>query len=222
MDSDAEMMERHARLLGRFAEQAAGLAEDLYVAALAAENPAEKQSLSFAFHRMGRTLRQTCALEAKLRRDAKRQDHVEQDRGRKAAEARVAAHQNKLSAEVQRLIWTEAEGEGQGDTLKAELEDRLEIEVLDVEAFLAEPFEAQIARICAAIGLPLARPVRGAGGPSAERSEEPMVGGAGSAGAPAAPSTTPSAGRGPPPPRSGEAGRDDDDLLSDNDWRASG
>ncbi|HEV2532033.1 hypothetical protein, partial [Phenylobacterium sp.] len=133
MDSDAEMMERHARLLGRFAEQAASLAEDLHAAALAAESPAEKQSLSFAFHRMGRTLRQTCALEAKLRRDAKRQDHVEQDRGRKAAEARVAAHQNKLSAAVQRLIWTEAEGEGQGDTLKAELEDRLEIEVLDVE-----------------------------------------------------------------------------------------
>ncbi|HEV2531293.1 hypothetical protein, partial [Phenylobacterium sp.] len=73
--------------------------------------------------------------------------------------ARVAAHQNKLSAAVQRLIWTEAEGEGQGDTLKAELEDRLEIEVLDVEAFLAEPVEAQIARICAAIGLDVPPPI---------------------------------------------------------------
>jgi len=53
----------------------------------------------------------------------------------------------------------------------------------------------------ALIATPLAFPVYGEGGPSAERSEEPMVEGASSGAEPGlAPSTTPSAGRGPPPP----------------------
>jgi hypothetical protein len=219
MDSDAEMMERHARLLGRFAEQAAGLAEDLYVAALAAESPTEKQSLSFAFHRMGRTLRQTCALEAKLRRDARREDRLDQqftqEVGKKAAEARVAGRKGQLARAVQQLIWTEAEDETESDAFKSELDDRLDLEALDAEAFLSEPVETQIARICAAIGLevPADPPPLGEVSPkategaSAVDSQRPCLSG------PA------QSLRDSSPPR-GASGVDDP-ISPDDDWRSS-
>src|SRR5437763_543669 len=113
MDSDAEMMERHARLLGRFAEQAASLADDLCAATLAAGSVEEKQSLTLAFHRMGRTLRQTLALEAKLRRDAKRQDHIDADRAGKLADARTEARKSRVRQTLERLIWDEAEDDEQ-------------------------------------------------------------------------------------------------------------
>jgi hypothetical protein len=214
MDSDAEMMERHARLLGRFADQAALLAEDLCAAALAAETADEKQSLTLAFHRMGRTLRQTLALEAKLRRDARRQDHVEQDRAGKLAQARVTAHRNKLTAEVHRLIWNEAEDDDQAETLKSELDDRLDLEALDAEDFLTEPVEDQIARLCAAIGLKAPPPT--------------VIPRSGDTPDPGDPSglTGPAAQLGSPASTCGRAEDDgvggDDDLLSDDYWRSSG
>ena len=78
METDAEMMARHGRLLAGFAEQAASLAADLHATALAAATPEEKQATSLAFHRMGRALRMTVALEAKLRRDTRADQRAEQ------------------------------------------------------------------------------------------------------------------------------------------------
>jgi hypothetical protein len=150
MDSDAEMMERHARLLGRFAEQAASLAEDLHGCVLAAETPAEKQALSLAFHRMGRTLRQTLALEAKLRRDAKREDRLDEAHADKLAKARVAARRDRVRRAVEALIWDEAEEDEQADYLQL-LDGRLEYEDL---ADPEEPLEVLIQRIAHEIGLP--------------------------------------------------------------------
>jgi len=153
MDSDAEMMERHARLLGRFAEQAASLAEDLCTAALAAESVEQKQALTLAFHRTGRTLRQTLALEAKLRRDAKRQDHIADDRAGKTATVRAEARKAQVRRAVEALIWDEAEDDEQVGLVE-QLIERLDAEALDAETFLAEPPDLQIARICQALGLP--------------------------------------------------------------------
>ncbi|MDB5416768.1 MAG: hypothetical protein JWP50_187, partial [Phenylobacterium sp.] len=113
-------------------------------------------------------------------------------------------------ATVERLIWTETETQEREDHLCDLLETFLDED--DLHGRLADgDIDAHIARICGEIGLPLALPIRGEGGPSAERSEERMVGGAGFCSGVAAPSTTPSAGRGPPPPSMGEA----------EDWRSS-
>ena len=150
MDTDAEMKARHARLLARYAEQAASLADDLHAAALAAETPAEKQALSLAFHRTGRTLRQTLALEAKLRRDARLDARADEDRAREAAKAQTAARKSRVRAGVERFIWTEAEEEDQLDYLLL-LEDRLKGDDL---ADPEEPIDALIHRIVEDLGLP--------------------------------------------------------------------
>ncbi|MDB5443925.1 MAG: hypothetical protein JWP73_2301 [Phenylobacterium sp.] len=214
MDSDAEMMERHGRLLARFAEQTASLAGDLQACALAAETPEQKQALSLAFHRMGRALRQTLALEAKLRRDARREDRLETDRADEITARRVAARKARVRGAVEALIWDEVEDDEQLDVFQR-LDERLESEDL---ADPDEPVEALIQRIAKEIGLSLALPIHGEGGPSAERSEERMVEGASQAhGSPPAPSTTRSSASGPPPPKSGEAEDDDDDDY----WRST-
>jgi hypothetical protein len=148
MDSDADMMERHARLLGRYADQAAMLAEGLCAAAMAAETAEQKQSLTLAFHRMGRTLRQTLALEAKLRRDARRDARLDEDRADKVAQARTAARRDRVRNAVEQLIWTEAEDE-QVDFLTL-LNQRLDGHDL---ADPDEPVEALIQRVAAEIGL---------------------------------------------------------------------
>jgi len=151
MDSDAEMMARHAALLARFAEQAASLAEDLCAAALAAETAEEKQAFSLAFHRMGRALRQTLALEARLRRDkdrAGREDRIEAVRVEKA---RTEARRGHLKGTVERLIWTEQENLD-ADDLVERLDCLLEAEA-GVEGFLAEDPQTQIVRLCKILGL---------------------------------------------------------------------
>ncbi|MDB5442475.1 MAG: hypothetical protein JWP73_851, partial [Phenylobacterium sp.] len=160
MDSDAEMMERHGRLLARFAEQAASLADDLQASALAAETPEQKQALSLAFHRMGRALRQTLALEAKLRRDARREDRLEADRADEISARRVAARKARVRGAVEALIWDEVEDDEQLDTLRL-LDERLEYEDL---ADPDEPVDALIQRVAHELGLPLALPIHGEGG----------------------------------------------------------
>lgn len=127
METEADMMERHSRLLARYAERAAALADDLCEQALAAETPEAKQSLTFAFHRMGRALRQSLALEAKLRRDAARAAQAEREQATNAETARRAERRRKVETSLTRLIWQEAEDEDWAN-------ERVE----DLERFLAE------------------------------------------------------------------------------------
>lgn len=145
------MMERHSRLLARYAERAAALADDLCEQALAAETPEAKQSLTFAFHRMGRALRQSLALEAKLRRDAARAAQAERDQAAKAESARRAGRRRKVETSLTRLIWQEAEDE-----------DWAHERVEDLERFLAEDeahdnvpddLDAYIAQLARELGL---------------------------------------------------------------------
>lgn len=152
------MMARHSRLLARFADQAASLADDLHAAALAADSPEEKRAHHLAFHRMGRALRQTIALEAKLRGDARREERLEAEQADKsakeAAEARLKARKDRVSAAIEKVIWDEAEDEQQVGYLTL-LNQRLDAHDL---ADPDEPVDALIQRIAAEIGLPVPPP----------------------------------------------------------------
>jgi hypothetical protein len=160
MNSDAEMMERHGRLLARFAEQAASLAEDLHACALEAETVEEKQAISIAFHRMGRALRQSVALEAKLRRDlarAQREDRVEADGD---AGARRAAARAKAKATLTRLIHEQAaerHGGWQVDAFRRESLERLERLLAEDEAhgLIPDDVAGYIARLARQFGIVL-------------------------------------------------------------------
>jgi hypothetical protein len=154
MESEAEMMARHGRLLARFAEQAASLAEDLHGCALAAESPEEKQAISLAFHRMGRALRQSVALEAKLRRDFARAEREEKTAS--AGERRAAALA-KVRATLSRLIHQEAKTRGglEGQWFRRDSLERLE-RVLDGEeakTLVPEDVTGFIERLCRRFGV---------------------------------------------------------------------
>ena len=74
MTSLTDMTERHSRLLADLAERGHALACALQEDALASDDKAERVSLAAGFHQVARTVRQSIALEAKLRRDLDRDD----------------------------------------------------------------------------------------------------------------------------------------------------
>ena len=109
METAADMHERHARLLGRLAELGMALAEDLHARARAADTPQEAETLASGFHKLSRSVRQSLALEARLRRDAERVRREEEAKTEAAAEKPAIRRRAEAKARLDRLIWTEAE-----------------------------------------------------------------------------------------------------------------
>ncbi|MDB5475088.1 MAG: hypothetical protein JWP49_599 [Phenylobacterium sp.] len=218
MNASADMTERHGRLLARFAEQAASLAEDLCAAGLAAETLAEKQAATGAFHRAGRAMRLAIALEARLVRDARRQQQEELVAAQDAVAARKTRRRDQVKATVERLIWMEHEKDGEdADHLVECLGERLGEDLLH-DDFDAEPLETHIAQLCESLGLP--SPLAGEGVGQSPTEE----GSHGDADSPS--STDPDSPAKPLIRPDGNGlrpqGEKDDELLSDDYWRASG
>ncbi len=147
-----EMTERFTRGLAEFSELCLASARDLVARQVAAENAAEAASCAAALHKVGRSLRQSMALEARLRRD--------RDAARREAQAELVVADEKrrkhrraqVEAAVGRLIWTEAESEQIAEGLMGELDDLLNEELL-TEAFGEEPLETHIARLLDRLGV---------------------------------------------------------------------
>ena len=165
MHDAAEMMQRHGRTLARLTELGLALAERTQaqaVAALDAEDPEAAADLGLTFHRISRSVRQSIALEAKLVRDAARAEREAADEAERKRTAilrdPVAMVRRKAAVReaIERLIWTEREGE-EAEELLDLLETRLAPGGLDDEVYL-EPLEDHIARLCADLGLPLPDP----------------------------------------------------------------
>jgi 2'-5' RNA ligase len=93
------------------------------------------------------------ALEAKLKRDLARQDQEARAEAVRAAEIRVHTRKAQVRAAVERLIWTEAEGDEEAERLIDELGEHLEEAALN-QGFADDPVEIHIARLRAALGLP--------------------------------------------------------------------
>src|SRR5215813_13583381 len=72
MSDAATMAEAQEQALGLFADAILKLALDIQQQALVAEDVDQKVKLAGAVHRLGRGLRQTLALQAKLARDARK------------------------------------------------------------------------------------------------------------------------------------------------------
>ncbi len=151
MSDATEITERRNRILAELSERGLTLARDLHERALAAETTEEACNLGLAFHRISRSLRQTLALEARLERDRRRQDHEDRAEAARQDQARVHRRRSQLRLAVERAIWTEAEGE-EAERLIDELDDVLEAEVL-ADGFGTDPVDVHIARLCADFGL---------------------------------------------------------------------
>ena len=152
MATDAEMMERHARGLAELTELGLSLARDLHACALAEPDPKTKAEAALAFHRVSRSVRQSMALEARLKRDLTRQDQEARAEAARSEDARVRSRKAQVRAAVERLIWTEAENDEEAERLIDELGEHLDEAAL-YEGFADHPVEIHIARLRADLGL---------------------------------------------------------------------
>ena len=151
MADDAEMKARHGRNLARLAELGMALAERLQEDALEAETPDQRSRLAVAFHHVSRSVRQTMALEARLARDAIRQDREDQDAAIRDAEVRIRHRQAQVRAVLERLVWTEYEGD-EAEALLQDLDERLDEAALH-DGFTETPLDTHVARIAQELGI---------------------------------------------------------------------
>jgi hypothetical protein len=150
--------ERHDRILAELSELGLSLARELHAAALVAVADGaqeQAQTLSLAFHRISRSVRQTVALEAKLGRDRRRQDQDDRRADERRGEVQASRRKAQVRIAVERAIWTEAEGD-EAERLADDLDDMLEAMAL-AEGFLEGPVEMLIARIRDDLGLAAAQ-----------------------------------------------------------------
>src|SRR5688572_17316815 len=104
MAQTESMADRHGRILARLGELGLSLAEDLHRDAAAAETPEARALSAVAFHRIGRGLRQTLALEARLVREARQAEREDAAHARKDRDRAGAERQAQVRATVERLI----------------------------------------------------------------------------------------------------------------------
>jgi len=145
--------ETRMKMLGELAEMALVLARDLKEAALVAKTTEEKVRLADAFHRVGRGVRQSLALHAKMERDAQaaeREAAPAPDQLRARRDGRAA----RIKSEIERLIWTERERlEEEPYVLRTRLTELVASESRS-ETFLDTDPDLQIARLCGVLRIP--------------------------------------------------------------------
>jgi hypothetical protein len=151
----ADIAETRARMLGELAELGLVLARDLQQAALVAEHPQDKVRLAEAFARVGRGVRQSLALHARMEREAMR------DAGEAEAEAaslepvRRKRRKAEVRSAIETIIWREHERlDADPDILLEELDAYLDDEAR-TEGFLHSAAETLVARLCRTLGLPI-------------------------------------------------------------------
>lgn len=152
MPDASEMAERHGRILAELAELGLGLARELQAQALAAETPAERAEAALAFQRVGRAVRQSVALEAKLERDRVRDARAAAEARAATDEARTAQRKRAARAAVENVIRREITSHASVERLRDALGEALELESFK-DGFLDDPAEAVIGRLCRTLGL---------------------------------------------------------------------
>lgn len=178
------MAERHSRILGELSEFGLDLARKLHGQAMAAETPQETADLARAFHSVSRSVRQTLALEAKLARDARRQDGEDRaaaerlERNERYEADRIARapfeeRKSRIGHALQRVIYSEYEDEDEAEALFETVDERLG-EDAECAGFLEDAIDDQIERLCKDFGLtPPERPLER---PAARDPEAPPLG----------------------------------------------
>ncbi|WP_394764428.1 hypothetical protein [Phenylobacterium sp.] len=156
--------------LGIFADALLQLALHIQQAALAAEDLDQKVRLAGAVHRLGRGLRQTVALQARLARDARAEAAKPPAKAAPPVESRpqptppdvktlaVRRRRDWLTRGVERCVWNEYEasdeaGEFTGESLLEDFHERLSDLMADPDAFLALDADTLVVQLCQELGL---------------------------------------------------------------------
>lgn len=167
------MAEAQEQALGIFADAVLKLALHIQEAAIATEDLDQKVRLAGAVHRLGRGLRQTVALQAKVGRDARAEagkaevEHAlgifrrparEPATGGDPTTVAVRRRRGWLTRGVERCVWNEYDREDEAEEFTAEslLEDfreRLADLIADPDAFLARNPDDLLVELCKELGL---------------------------------------------------------------------
>jgi hypothetical protein len=172
MSRQPEKQARAEAMLGELAELGLMVAKELAVRLRECEDVDQTVALAGAFQKMSRVVRLTLALDAKLERDAASDARLaEQDRIEAARvadcirreEVRVArasepadpveARKDRVRSLMNRLLWTESEGEEEDyEVLVEDLNARLDEAALSPD-FETLPIETLTRRVIADMGL---------------------------------------------------------------------
>jgi hypothetical protein len=164
------MAEAQEQALGIFADAVLKLALHIQQQALDAEDLDQKVRLAGAVHRLGRGLRQTVALQAKLARDARTEAAKPQPAVPPSPEPpeeptapdpqTVAARRRRdwLTRGVERCVWNEYDREDEGaeftaESLMEDLHERLVDLMADPDAFLQRDPDTLLVELCKELGL---------------------------------------------------------------------
>ncbi|HEY0436630.1 MAG TPA: hypothetical protein VGC92_08325, partial [Phenylobacterium sp.] len=163
------MAEAQEQALGIFADAVLKLALHIQEQAFVAEDLDAKVRAAGAVHRLGRGLRQTVALQAKLARDARAEAaKAELERAVEAPPepacdpdpktVAVRRRRDWLTRGVERCVWNEYEredeaGEFIGDSLLEDLHERLADLMADPDAFLRSDPDTLLVELCGELGV---------------------------------------------------------------------
>ena len=136
--------------LARLAALDLAAVEKAHAKLMAADAAAEVAELGRTYQRLARSLRQTLALKAKLKREREADAAVAKAARPPAGPAAVARRTRQLRAAVTRVIWSEAEPDEALDFEEA-LDVLISAECSE-EGFCAEPLEDQVVRIATELG----------------------------------------------------------------------
>ena len=134
-------------MLSRLAACDFSAAEKVHAKLMAAEEASEIAELGRAYQRFARSLRQTLALKARLKREAAQAEREARPPPEAPGGVAIARRQGDVRAAVTRVIWNEALTEAEA----ADFEDRLDIVLASARTradFCAEPLDDQVVRLC--------------------------------------------------------------------------
>jgi hypothetical protein len=158
--------EAQEQALGVFADAVLKLALHIQQEALDAEDLDQKVRLAGAVHRLGRGLRQTVALQAKLARDARTEAAKPQADVRPRPEpaprdpktVAVQRRRDWLTRGVERCVWNEYDREDEAaeftaESLLEDLHERLADLMADPDAFLQLDPDTLVVELCQDLGV---------------------------------------------------------------------
>jgi len=156
MSGNDTLLDADEAMLVRLAACDLALAEKVHAAAMAAGDADEIASLGRTYQRLARSLRQTLALKARLKRDREREARANPPPPPPRDEARIRRRMDDLRRPVRRVIWAEhehAEDEDEVGYWFDLLEERMDLRARD-DAFGLEPLDEHVVSMCLDLGLP--------------------------------------------------------------------
>jgi len=165
------MAEAREQALGIFADAVLKLALHIQREAMETDDLDQKVRAAGAVHRLGRGLRQTLALQAKLERDTRREDAEAAKAAAPPAPppaeapvppdpktAAIRRRRDWLTRGVERCVWNEYDGDDEAgeftrESLLEDLHERLSDIMGDPEAFLALDPNDLLVELCKDLGV---------------------------------------------------------------------